>query len=228
MTYDSEPLPYTAAIDAPDDATSCSCGDCDWAGRFSDLAPIGDCMLTPGDPSPAGRCPECDTLAYIDVAPEIGCAPTVKPSEERTLMAKRLLIAALALNGEFPATEPEDMHQELWRRLGGFDAGLDGLVTWGSVADFLADHHRRPGGPITAEYVDDSSGEVQSVPEAATAEIGAYSAAPDMLAALRLAEEQLDTFAEFDRGNGGEDAELHDALAAVRNAIAEGEGRAPA
>lgn len=44
----------------------CSCEDCDWKGPASDLNQIGDAVLTPGDASPAGRCPECDTLAYVD------------------------------------------------------------------------------------------------------------------------------------------------------------------
>jgi hypothetical protein len=57
---------YRAALDMPPDPTPCHCDDCDWRGAFADLNVIDDCMLTPGDPSPAGRCPQCDTLAYID------------------------------------------------------------------------------------------------------------------------------------------------------------------
>lgn len=57
---------YSAEIDAPDDTTSCECSDCGWTGNFVELRPIGDCCLTPGDGSPAGRCPECDALAYVD------------------------------------------------------------------------------------------------------------------------------------------------------------------
>jgi hypothetical protein len=57
---------YHAALDMPASLTPCHCSDCDWRGTFADLNAIDDCMLTPGDPSPAGRCPECDTLAYID------------------------------------------------------------------------------------------------------------------------------------------------------------------
>jgi hypothetical protein len=65
----SEPYDYKALIDDPAADTQCQCGNCTWRGVFSDLAPIGACSLTPGDPSPAGRCPECDTLAYV-VKPE--------------------------------------------------------------------------------------------------------------------------------------------------------------
>lgn len=69
MTYQSS---YTASIDDLPEATPCECGDCEWRGPFSALAEIGDCILTPGDGSPAGRCPECDTLAYINT-PETRC-----------------------------------------------------------------------------------------------------------------------------------------------------------
>jgi hypothetical protein len=55
---------YRAEVDHLDDATPCNCGSCDWAGRYDLLAPISDCSLIPGDASPAGRCPECDSLAY--------------------------------------------------------------------------------------------------------------------------------------------------------------------
>lgn len=52
-----------AADDAP-----CKCGSCAASWRYEQLAPIGDCSLTPGDASPAGRCadPGCDSLAYLD------------------------------------------------------------------------------------------------------------------------------------------------------------------
>lgn len=43
----------------------CSCSNCNWAGPAQDAQEIGSCALTPGDPSPVGRCPECDCLAYI-------------------------------------------------------------------------------------------------------------------------------------------------------------------
>jgi len=41
------------------------CNDCAWNGRAEDALPIVSCVLTPGDPSPAGRCPMCESLAYI-------------------------------------------------------------------------------------------------------------------------------------------------------------------
>jgi hypothetical protein len=59
------PYDYKVLIAPPDAAAPCECHDCGWYGAFADLAEIESCSLTPGDPSPAGRCPRCDTLAYI-------------------------------------------------------------------------------------------------------------------------------------------------------------------
>ena len=56
---------YTAEIDLGDDVP-CTCGSCAWSGPAEALAAIKDCALDPGDASPAGRCPECDSLAYPD------------------------------------------------------------------------------------------------------------------------------------------------------------------
>jgi hypothetical protein len=58
---------YKVEIDKPAGDTMCKCSDCGWINRFADLKEIGDCCLTPGNPSPAGRCPapQCNSLAYI-------------------------------------------------------------------------------------------------------------------------------------------------------------------
>ena len=56
---------YSAEIDIEDDA-AVSCGSCSWKAKAHELVPIDGCALTPGDPSPAGRCPECDALAYVN------------------------------------------------------------------------------------------------------------------------------------------------------------------
>lgn len=58
---------YKATVDFATEPTTikCDCGSCDWRGVAADLADIEDCSLTPGDASPAGRCPECDSLAYV-------------------------------------------------------------------------------------------------------------------------------------------------------------------
>lgn len=43
----------------------CECGDgCGWQGPFEDTLAIEDVILNPGHPSPAGRCPECEGIAY--------------------------------------------------------------------------------------------------------------------------------------------------------------------
>ena len=43
----------------------CVCEGCHWTGPASATDEIEDCALSPGDPSPVGRCPECDTLCYL-------------------------------------------------------------------------------------------------------------------------------------------------------------------
>lgn len=50
-------------------------------------------------------------------------------------------------------------------------------------------------------------------------------AAPEMLSALKAAEEQLSVVADFDKSNGGGDTDLHQCLANVRLAIAHAECR---
>lgn len=64
LTTDSS---YTASIEfvnTPEE-TLCSCDGCSWAGMANELNKIGYAILTPGDASPAGRCPECESLAYV-------------------------------------------------------------------------------------------------------------------------------------------------------------------
>lgn len=55
---------YTVAEVWIRDEARCECGNCEWQGRADETEEIGDCALTPGDPSPAGRCPECQALVY--------------------------------------------------------------------------------------------------------------------------------------------------------------------
>jgi hypothetical protein len=63
----SEPYDYRVQIDFMSDpeTTAVKCGDCGWEGMASQLDGIVSCSLTPGHPSPAGRCPECESLAYV-------------------------------------------------------------------------------------------------------------------------------------------------------------------
>lgn len=55
---------------------ACACDNCNWKGTADELNRIGDAVLTPGHASPAGRCPECDSLAYVDAVelPEVVAA----------------------------------------------------------------------------------------------------------------------------------------------------------
>ncbi len=60
---------YRATVDHVDDCQPSCCGNCGWVGVAADTAEIEECALTPGDPSPVGRCPECDSIAYVKMAP---------------------------------------------------------------------------------------------------------------------------------------------------------------
>lgn len=66
---------YTAIVEhVRDPATiTCRCDNCDETASADSLLPIGDAILTPGDPSPAGRCFACNSLSYVD-QPELGYA----------------------------------------------------------------------------------------------------------------------------------------------------------
>ena len=57
--YDVEPH-------LPDAETKCHCGACDWRGEVSAMGRITSCDLTPGEIVPAGRCPVCSNLAYVE------------------------------------------------------------------------------------------------------------------------------------------------------------------
>jgi hypothetical protein len=61
-------MTYQAQIQGLDDDTQITCDNCDWSGKFSELGEIGDAILTPGDPSPAGRCgnEDCQCRVYVD------------------------------------------------------------------------------------------------------------------------------------------------------------------
>lgn len=50
--------------ETPADDTVCNGCGCD-DQPFGKLLPIGECSLTVGDPSPAGRCPDCEGLCYV-------------------------------------------------------------------------------------------------------------------------------------------------------------------
>jgi hypothetical protein len=52
--------------DHDDDATPISGCSCAAPRTYGECDPVTDGVLTPGDPSPCGRCPECDELVYLD------------------------------------------------------------------------------------------------------------------------------------------------------------------
>lgn len=97
----STPYDYKVQIDfARDPATIlCTCSDCDWKGTADLLEDIDECCLTPGDPSPAGRCPECDSLAYVDQPAEMGRSWSRAPkiSAERAQQQQQAMQRLLAL-----------------------------------------------------------------------------------------------------------------------------------
>lgn len=61
---------YTVVeVDSNEDQP-CTCGGgCGWKGTARQTVDIQECALTAGDASPVGRCPECESLAYVDDKP---------------------------------------------------------------------------------------------------------------------------------------------------------------
>ncbi len=88
---------YSVEIELEEDAP-CSCGMCPWVGPASELAEIKGCSLTPGDPSPAGRCPACDSLAYVadrKSTPEVPESATDAATREHDAAMQADLASAL-------------------------------------------------------------------------------------------------------------------------------------
>jgi hypothetical protein len=114
----SAPHDYKVEIDAPNADVQCECGDsCGWHGVFSGLAEIGDCSLTPGDASPAGRCPDCDALAYV-VKAEGEAAPVTSISLQWTWTATMsALIAVLEDGTPVGKRQAKDQLMDLARKL---------------------------------------------------------------------------------------------------------------
>jgi hypothetical protein len=42
------------------------CENCGWSGLGRDVVDFGTTYLEPGSVVPAGRCPKCQALAYVD------------------------------------------------------------------------------------------------------------------------------------------------------------------
>lgn len=49
------------------EGNACECQDCEWRGHIDDCKPIKHLheRVAPGEPMPAGECPECGALASI-------------------------------------------------------------------------------------------------------------------------------------------------------------------
>lgn len=64
----------------PED-TRVTCGNCDWAGLVTQLEDIHDAQerLCPGEETPAGECPICGALAYIESEIDNGARQEPKP-----------------------------------------------------------------------------------------------------------------------------------------------------
>lgn len=91
-----------------EDSAPCVCGGgCGWHGTAQWLDEIEDCSLTPGDPSPAGRCPRCGSLAYLD-----------RPKDRAMDQAERLAALTRSLLEAFP-----------W--------GTDDEINGGDVVEFI-------------------------------------------------------------------------------------------
>lgn len=74
------------SIEDADPSSPCACQSCDWRGPARHLSYACDYILTPGDPSPAGRCPACEATAYLD-----------RPEDRAKDAAMELLAALRAL-----------------------------------------------------------------------------------------------------------------------------------
>jgi hypothetical protein len=66
MNPDNDNYVVVIALPADADAAPIHCEDCKWNGRVNDVGRVEDCSLTPGDASPVGRCPKCETLVYLN------------------------------------------------------------------------------------------------------------------------------------------------------------------
>lgn len=96
----------------------CSCSSCSWTGAASRLKPIEDCSLTPGDASPAGRCPKYASLVYAD--PSDVLIVDRSSLEEDLRSAHPLPWIAQHGNGQVPLHFEDEVlaraYQRAWRR----------------------------------------------------------------------------------------------------------------
>lgn len=60
---------------------NCRCDNCDWTGPDDDLNDVKDLLerVDPGGEMPAGECPQCGDLAYLDTPREGGVPLPASP-----------------------------------------------------------------------------------------------------------------------------------------------------
>ncbi len=66
--------------------SECACQDCDWRGSEELLDPIEDIFLrvSPGEPMPAGQCPDCGALAHLASEPDTAATAVEEPTNTQT------------------------------------------------------------------------------------------------------------------------------------------------
>lgn len=96
LPVENEVRSYRAVIDFEKSPAciKCKCDNCDWTDTADNLNAVEIASLTPGHASPAGRCPECDSLAYV--------------ADDPTSRALRVLAELLP----YATSRAEDMHAE--------------------------------------------------------------------------------------------------------------------
>ena len=103
-TYTYTPTSYKAVIAGLDPDLPCECDECEWRGLGKHMLTIWKCALTPGDQSPAGRCPECGALAYVSGPPAGALAATDLARTLRDNIERILVFNKVSLNGDHVAS----------------------------------------------------------------------------------------------------------------------------
>lgn len=214
-------------IEAAADATPCACGACDWRGEAQRLSPCTDAILTPGDACPAGRCPECDSLAYLD---RVKDRAADRAGAVGRIIAEMLAYERRAFEGDEPVNGADLVDAFAgWRAR--ISQALDGpanladssTVEAAAVAAlfWLRSEMRSPGiaGPV------DIISTLESALSGVTVEApGAKRVVGDLLGALDACETQIDQMSGlFDDDDGAIAAALEaadDAAAAARDWLA--------
>jgi hypothetical protein len=97
---------YRVEIDHFDPTTRVSGCGCKWCDSpeaiVKNVDPIDDCVLTPGDPSPVGRCPECGLLVYVEKAADV--LHDAAPALLKALKSAYTIIAGLLTEEQLSAT----------------------------------------------------------------------------------------------------------------------------